>query len=83
MARGKYTFRQREVTAALKAVRKSGTLDARIELDRKTAKSIVYVSKNQLLADDPSADWAGYESEVSAICFPSTSRSNDGRRKKR
>lgn len=52
MARGSCTFRQRDVTAAVKAVIAAGCEVARAEIDRATGKIVVVIGKPQITLDE-------------------------------
>ena len=59
MARNPATFKEADLTRALKAVRKSGVSIARVEIDPKTGK-IVLISGDAREASDEAVDtWAG------------------------
>ena len=51
MARGACTFRQRDLTAAIKAVIAAGCDVARAEIDAATGKIVVVIGKTQDSAD--------------------------------
>jgi hypothetical protein len=60
MARGKCTFRQRDVAAALKAAFSTGAAHVKVEIDPQTGRIVVVASKNELPdADSPERDWEG------------------------
>lgn len=52
MARGPCTFRQRDVTAAVKAVVAAGCEPARAEIDPVTGKIVVVIGKPKEISDE-------------------------------
>jgi hypothetical protein len=61
MVRGPCTFRQRDVTAAVKAVVDAGVSIARVEVDKEGKVSIVLGKADSAPADDLDAELADFE----------------------
>jgi hypothetical protein len=57
MVRGPCTFKHRDVAAAIKAGFKAGAAHVRVEIDKKTGKMLVHVSKSEIADSIDKNEW--------------------------